>query len=431
MASWRVALWWLALPAAVGAAAASPRITGLDRAGLLSWTNATVPGICTVEVAQIFSNVWMPAQNAFATSPTGALTVVLDGNSRFFRLRAADVSPTAQGFTNLIQSYGVLESLAGDGAGRTDGVSYWQSGFEGGPASGASLSRPHYAMADRPGNIYIADKNSHSILRVVPDGTIHTHVGTHEGGFNGEGPMAATDLQLNFPNALWVRADGTVYVLDTNNGRVRRVTTNGIATTLFLAKPDGTPLGGGRCLWVKDDESLAYFGAGDKLKKWTPATGVQNLVTGFTELGTFYVEPGGNLIVADRGTNYVYRVFPNGSRVTLAGNGMTSGGGDGYPALQTGLSGPRGVWAVPTGGYLFLLHDGCQLWYMDGANVMHLLLNGASGSTHSGDGLYFYNPEEWKISEGRSVTMDYAGNVIICESDYGYIRRIRFQCMPP
>jgi hypothetical protein len=95
--------------------------------------------------------------------------------------------------------------------------------------------------------------------------------------------------------------------------------------------------------------------------------------------------------------------------------------------LQTGLNGPRGVWPVPTGGYLFLLHDGCQLWYMDSANIMRLLMNGAGGVTHSGDGSYFYNPLQLTISEGRSLAMDYSGNILLCESDYGYIRRIRFQ----
>jgi len=74
--------------------------------------------------------------------------------------------------------------------------------------------------------VYIADKNSHSILRIAPDGTIQTHAGTHTGGFNGDGPAAATDLNLNFPNGEWVRADGIIYVFDTDNGRIRRVNTN-------------------------------------------------------------------------------------------------------------------------------------------------------------------------------------------------------------
>lgn len=60
------------------------------------------------------------------------------------------------------------------------------------------------------------------------------------------------------------------------------------------------------------------------------------------------------------------------------------------------------------------------------AGIVHLLLSGAGGRTHAGDGLFFYNPSQFKISEGRSVTMDYAGNILICESDWGYVRRIQF-----
>jgi hypothetical protein len=67
---------------------------------------------------------------------------------------------------------------------------------------------------------------------------------------------------------------------------------------------------------------------------------------------------------------------------------------------------------------------------LDTAGIIHLLLNGSSGFTHSGDGAFFYNPSIPKISEGRSVTMDYDGNLLVCESDYGYIRRIRFQRIP-
>jgi hypothetical protein len=114
----------------------------------------------------------------------------------------------------------------------------------------------------------------------------------------------------------------------------------------------------------------------------------------------------------------------------LDGNGGTTGGGDGSSALATGLYGVRSPWPVPTGGYLLLSHEGCQLWYLDAAGIIHLLLNGSGGFMHAGDGSFFYDPSIPKISEGRSVTMDYDGNILICESDYGYIRRIRFQRMP-
>ena len=136
-------------------------------------------------------------------------------------------------------------------------------------------------MADRAGNVYIADKNSHSILRVAPDGAIHTHAGTHTGGFDGEGPAAATSLQLNLPNGLWVRADGTVYVLDTGNGRVRRVGTNGIMTTLCPTTENGSSLAGGRGLWVSDDEQLVYYCAAIRVRSWTPAGGIRTVAAGF------------------------------------------------------------------------------------------------------------------------------------------------------
>jgi hypothetical protein len=86
----------------------------------------------------------------------------------------------------------------------------------------------------------------------------------------------------------------------------------------------------------------------------------------------------------------------------------------------------RGVWPAPAGGYLLLTHAGCQLWYLDPGGMIHLLVNGAKGRTHNGDGTYFYRPAEARIGEGRSVAMDYEGNILLCESDYGYLRRIRF-----
>jgi len=430
---WNVAtgVFLAAVLSSVPAFSAGPSITSFTRGGMLGWTNAIFPGVCTVETALTPGGEWLPARNSFSTNAVGSLLMTLGATNQFFRLRSVEVNATPQGFTNLVNAYGLLETVAGVGAGQADGVSFWNEADEGGAASAAALSRPHYAMADRAGRIYIADKNSHSVLRVETNGTIHTHAGTHFGGFNGEGPAAALELHLNFPNALWVRSDGVVYVLDTENARVRRVTTNGIMSTLFYAKNDpNTGLGGGRCLWVKDDETLAYFGNTDRIRKWTPGAGLQTLASGFTELGTFYVETSGSLIVADRGAHYVYRVTAAGVKTIIAGNGTVSGGGDGFPALQTGLYGPRGVWPVPTGGYLFLLHDGSQLWYMDSADIMHLLVNGAGGTTHNGDGYFFYDLSELKISEGRSVAMDYDGNILICESDYGFVRRIRFHRLP-
>jgi hypothetical protein len=413
---------------------AAPQILAFDVSGTLDFTNAIVPGVSTLETVATLNGGWMPLQSVYSTNSGGSIPVpAKDASNRFFRIASTDISPTPAGFTNFIHCYGLLETVAGTGVGRTDNTSYWQNSFESGPATNAALSRPHYAMADRAGNIYIVDKNSHSVLRVDTNGLIHSIAGTHVGGFNGDGPDAATNLQLNAPNALWVRADGTVYVLDTGNARVRRIATNGIMTTMFLAQTSGTNLDGGRCLWVKDDESLAYFGNTTRIRKWTLPAGVQTLSSGYVELGTFCVLSSGNLIVADRGANQVYGVTAAGSQTFIAGNGSSNAAVDGASALSTAFFGARGVWPVPTGGYLLLLHDGAQLWYIDTANTAHLMINGTGGNVfvHAGDGGFFYAPGQAFIGEGRSVTMDYAGNIIICESDYGFIRRIRFQRLQP
>ena len=415
---------FLAAATVLVAAVGQPSITSFDGQGLLAWSGAAAPGVSTVESAGTPEGPWSPWRNQFSTNTLDSMRVQPGTTNGFYRLLSVDVPATGQGFTNLVNSFGILETIAGTGIGQ-DEVSYWQAWYEGWPGTWVALSRPHVAMADRAGNIYIADKNSHSILRLAPDGTIRTHAGTHVGGFNGEGPAPATAMQLNLPNGLWVRDDGTVYVLDTDNGRVRRVSTNGLLTTLFWTTSNATPLGGGRGLWVRDDEALAYFSNNTRLRQWTPSDGVRTLASGFTELGTLFVEANGDIVVCDRGAHYVYRVRPNGTRTVIAGNGTVSGGGDGFPALETGLNGVRSVWPLPTGGYLLLTHDGCQLWYLDTAGIVRLLLNGARGRTHDGDGWFFHTPEP-KIGEGRSVAMDYQGNILICESDYGYIRRIRF-----
>lgn len=402
-----------------------PRITQIDPTGLLGFERLTGPGVVNLMTAELPSGPWSPLQNQFINEAAGTFLVQAPVRTAFYQLRAFDVGPTAAGFQNLVSTYGLLDTLAGNGAGQIDGTSYWQPEFEGAPARTVALSRPHAALADAAGRIFIVDRDSHSVLRVDLDGTLHTHAGTHSAGLDGEGPKAANKMKLNAPNGLWVRPDSTVYILDTDNGRVRKVSPAGIATTLFLATSDGSGLNGGRGLWVREDDALAYFCAGTKVRKWTRKGGLSTLADGFTDLGMLWVNPDGNLMVCDRGGNRVYRVTPDGRKEAVAGNGGLTGGGDGFPALETGLYGVRGIWPVPTGGYLLLTHEGSQLWYWDSGGIIHLMMNGGRGRTHAGDGLPFFGPEP-RISEGRSVSLDAQGNILLCESDYGYIRRIQF-----
>lgn len=360
-------------------------ISTWNRTGALTWTNAFSNGVCTVESAAIIgtsAGPWQVQQIFFTTNTTGQASLVLSPSNTFVRLLAVDVSTnTPQGYTNLLQSYGLLETVAGKGIGGIDGTNYWRASYEGGYATNAALSRPHFAMADDVGNIFIVDKDSHSVLKVTPDGRIHTVAGSHLPGDGTNASTIATNVALNSPNGLWVRGDGTAYVLDTGNGKVRRLDTNGMMTTLFTVS---SGINGGRGLWVKDDESLVYFCSGTDLRKRVPGD-VTTLNNNFIDLGNIVVNAAGDILATDRGDNKIYLVDATGGnvggRTKIFGNGTTNSVIEGTQAKTNGLYGVRGVWPVPTGGYLLALHEGSQVLYVDAAGLVYVFVDGTDGNT--------------------------------------------------
>lgn len=410
-------------------------INAVNNHGLISWTNAFTSGVCTVEAASQFNGsngpvLWNPQQNYFTTNAAGAGGVSLSSGNNFFRLLAVDVSTnTPQAYTNLLESYGLLSTIAGSGADAgVDGVNYWLPSFEGGYATNAALSRPHFAMADNAGNVFIVDKDSDSVLKVTPDGRIHTVAGTHAIGNGPDSLTMATNVAMNLPNGLWVRDDGTVYVLDTGNAKVRRLDTNGLMTTLFT---DSKGINNGRGLWVKDDERLIYYASNSNLRQWTPGGGTKTLNGNFNSLGNLIVS-GTNIVATDRNANIVWLVNTNtGSSTALFGNGGTSAVVDGTLAATNSLYDVRGVWQPPIGGYFLATGVGAQLLYVDSAGVVHVVVNG-SGNSHAGDGNWFYHqPSSAKFGQLRSVSMDNQGNLLIVENDLGFVRRIDFHRLTP
>ena len=331
---------------------------------------------------------------------------------------ALSISSHAQ-FEAFAAKYDLLTTIAGAGQMDDRGSSGWNESFEGGSAIEAELSRPHFAMADRHGNIYIADKEGHAIRKVDPAGIITTVAGTNSAGDNGDG--RAVDCQLSSPNGVWVKADGTFFILDLGNSKIRRVDTEGNMLTL-VDDPGGISLGRG--LWVSQDEKLIYYVSGSRIKKWTGTGGIEIYAEGFASPGHIIVDPSGKLVVSDRGANRVYRLSDDGSKLSIAGNGSASGGGSGFQARETGLDGVRGVWFMEDQSYLLATHEGSQIWYVDSAGVINLFLDGRDGDEyHSGDGEHFQTPG-YKISEARGVSVDYDGNIIITENDLGFIRKI-------
>lgn len=131
-------------------------------------------------------------------------------------------SDSANHTVRKIATNGIISTLAGDGS----------SGFsgDGGQASAAKLASPASIALDNAGNLYLADANNHRVRKIATNGIITTVAGTVL-GFAGDGGPA-TSARLYFPGGLALDSIGNLYIADTGNHRVRKVATDGVITTV-------------------------------------------------------------------------------------------------------------------------------------------------------------------------------------------------------
>ena len=208
---------------------------------------------------------------------------------------------------------------------------------DGGPAIQAQLAGPAGVAVGPDGSLYIVDSGNNRIRRVGPDGIINTVAGRGEQGFGGDGGPA-TQAQLAFPFDVAVGPDGSLYIADSGNSRIRRVGPDGIITTVAGPGSRSPYCGSG------------YSGGGDD---GGPATQAELCSPNGVAVG-----PDGSLYIADTLYNRIRRVGLDGIITNIA-NGTEWYGysGDGGPATQAHLAGPRKV-AVGPDGSLYIADTG-------------------------------------------------------------------------
>jgi len=189
-----------------------------------------------------------------------------------------------------------------------------------GPAASAQLNAPQGVAVDAFGNLYIADAGNHSI-REVSNGVITTVAGIGTAGNSGDNGPAAS-AQLNAPQGIAVDSAGNLYIADSGNHSIRKVS-GGVVTTVAGT---GTP---------------GFSGDGG------PAASADlNAPQGVA------LDTSGNLYIADSG-NHRVRKLTAGVILTIAGNGTETFSGDGGPAASAGLDGPAAI-AVSSSGNVYV-----------------------------------------------------------------------------
>jgi hypothetical protein len=195
-------------------------------------------------------------------------------------------------------------------------------GGDGGPATSARINHPRSVVALPDGGFLIPDSNNHRVRRVSSSGTITTVAGTGTQGFSGDGGQA-TLAQLSIPFAVSPTADGGFLIADIGNQRIRKVSAAGVIATVA-------------------GNGVAGFG-GDG----GPATGAS-----LRDPHAVLALADGGFLIADTSNERVRRVTANGLITTLIGDGVRGASGDGGAAAAARLAAPKGLSVTAAGDLL-------------------------------------------------------------------------------
>ena len=272
----------------------------------------------------------------------------------------------------LVSRTGIITTIAGTGA--------QGGGGDGGAATSAQLNWPVGVALDISGNVYIADNGNHKIRMVTSKGIISTIAGTGTPGSSGDGE-AAISAQLIGPRGIAVDSIGNVYFADTGNQRIRMVSSTGTITTIAGGGGDGD---GGAATsaslyypWgVAVDTSGKLYIAESENYKVRMVTS-KGIITTFAGTGAYgdsgdggaatsaqlrypygvAVDISGNVYIADYGDHKIRKVSSTGIITIFAGTGIDGSSGDGGPATSAQLTNPSGV-AVDISGNVYIADHG-------------------------------------------------------------------------
>lgn len=260
---------------------------------------------------------------------------------------------------------------------------------DGGPATAAGLNHPRGLAVDASGNVYISDVDNHRIRRVSPSGIISTIAGNGVPGDSGDGGPAVS-ASLSDVTGLALDGAGNLYIADAGNRRVRKVTTNGIISTIA-----GTGVQG-------------FSGDGG------PATDAQ------LNRPTSVLFRAGDLYIADSSNQRIRRVSANGTITTIAGNGVAGFSGDSGPATSASLRFPLGLAADSLGNLYFADGDNNRVRRISPEGIITTAAGNGSGRFAGDQG----PATNASLNIPWDVAIDGAGNLYIADAGNNRVRKV-------
>ena len=293
-------------------------------------------------------------------------------------------------------------------------------------------------VVDASGNIYVADTRKHRILKYLSSGGTTTIAGSGVAGFADGTGIAA---QFDNPNGLAIDAAGNIYVADTDNHRIRKITpagvvstiagsgvsgfVNGIGTVAQFDSPYGIDVHANGDLYVADtgNHSIRYISTAGVVSTYA-GTGISGLVNGnattaqFNEPIDVVIGLSTNLYIADASNHVIRQITDTGSVLTLAGS--TQGYTDGVGTVAQ-FSSPYGVTRDTNGNIYVADKDNHRIRKITPAGVV---------STYAGSGTMGFangNDDTAQFNEPVNLCIDGSGTIYATDYQNDYIRKIFVQ----
>jgi len=261
---------------------------------------------------------------------------------------------------------------------------------DGGNADSAKCTSPTAVVVDTFGNLYISDAGNNVIRKVSSNGIITTIVGNGTGGYTGDGGQA-TLATLNNPTGIAIDNIGNLYISDAGNNVIRMVNTAGIITTIV------------------GNSTIGYTGDGG-----------QATSASLNTPGQIAIDSLGNLYIADISNNAIRKVNTNGIINTIAGSDSAGYNGDGGIATSASLNSPSGV-AVDAQGNIYIADYGNHVIRKINSKGIITTLAGNGTLSYSGDGGAATSAG---LSSPTSVTLDAVGNIFIADIWNNVVRKV-------